>query len=201
MLLARKMKILESRLIDKFKLVNPKYYKNYKSNIEIIRKLNNIAEISKEDISAHLLNMLYSNAITSLETYLSDAFIDKIESDRKFLISFVETFKDFSDNKIKISEIFIKYSKIDDLVAEALSNIIYHQLPKVKGMYEDTFNINFPDIGSLMKAILNRHDLVHRNGKTKDGKILKIESKDIIDLCDEIETFVNCINHQLIKLK
>ena len=37
--------------------------------------------------------------------------------------------------------------------------------------YKRLFNIKFPsDMGEIEKAIIIRHDLVHRNGKDKDGK-------------------------------
>lgn len=79
-------------------------------------------------------------------------------------------------------------------------DVIYHDLPKVNGMYLNTLNISLPDLAVIYKAVFMRHDFVHRNGKTKAGEVHKIESKDIDDLCNEVERFVNEIDRQLNEL-
>jgi hypothetical protein len=56
-------------------------------------------------------------------------------------------------------------------------------------MYRATFLIDFPDISNLSKAVVKRHDLVHRNGKTKEGDIINVSSEEIELLCDELIHF------------
>ena len=78
-----------------------------------------------------------------------------------------------------------------------MSGVIYHKLAKVKGMYEATFGIKFPEIASLTQAVFKRHDFVHRSGKNKEGKNHDLETQEITALCDEIVEFVDKINYQL----
>ena len=76
-------------------------------------------------------------------------------------------------------------------------DVIYHNLPKVKGMYKDTLGVDLGDIGIAYKAVLTRHDLVHRNGKTKDGVEVVIDSVIIDQLFSDIETFIGNIDKQI----
>lgn len=85
---------------------------------------------------------------------------------------FCKNIHGIKNRKFDLSEIYDKFDKLRDIVKIELVEVIYHDLPKVKGMYQDTFQIEFPEIGDLMKVIKTRHDMVHRNGKNKEGEKL-----------------------------
>ena len=78
--------------------------------------------------------------------------------------------------------------------------IIYHNLDKVQNMYVATFEITFPDIAELSKLVVTRHDLVHRNGKTKEGEEVIVDKDVVNDLIAKISKFVEEISLAL-KLK
>ena len=64
-------------------------------------------------------------------------------------------------------------------------------------MYKDTLSIEFPDIGDLIQVTLTRHDMVHRNGKTKEGVDIEVSKSIVDDIISKIETFVNEINSKI----
>ena len=56
------------------------------------------------------------------------------------------------------------------------------------------------DIGvikDLYKAVLIRHDIVHRNGKDKDGKEHVITKEDVEKLCAQVNDFIYNIECKL----
>jgi uncharacterized protein (TIGR02646 family) len=197
----RKLRQLEKDFLANYSKISDTFYSNFSENIKNIRELNGFCDLTKDNVKEHLRNMLFANVITSLETYLSDAFINTVKSDKLYLRKFVETFHNFRNEKFEIRELFIYYDTIDDKATKAMLDVIYHDLPKVKGMYTDTLGIEFPDLSIIYKAVLKRHDFVHRNGKTKDGKKHELTNKDIEDLSKSTEDFVNNINGQIKKLK
>ena len=75
--------------------------------------------------------------------------------------------------------------------------VIYHDLPKVKNMYQDSLKIAFPEISELMLIIKTRHDMVHRNGKDKDGKIIEITESIIDEIIEIVEEFVMDIESKI----
>ncbi len=158
-----------------------------------IETLNNTGTL-KPSLEQPLRYMLYANVITCLETYLSDAFITTVKHDEKLLRRFVETFHDFKDEKFSLAEIFARYDSIHEFAVTSMASVIYHNLPKVSGMYRDTLGIQFPkDLKSLYKAVLVRHDIVHRNGKDKTGKFHSVSANDIDTLLIDVKVFVEHI--------
>ena len=72
-------------------------------NLEELVSINNNPRLEKT-----LFQMLYLNAITALEAFLSEFFIGKINSDNVCLRAFVEGNPDFKNEKFTLSEIFKK---------------------------------------------------------------------------------------------
>lgn len=159
--------------------------------------------------------MLYASVITAMETYLSDVFINAVITNQAYLRKFVETYPKFkksdngtSDNVMKfpLSKIFEYYDDINETVIKEILAIIYHNLRTVSPMFKDTFDVKFPgNLGAIYKAILIRHDIVHRNGrtkideKTKIAKVHKIEKKDVLDLIEKVKDFISTIDNQMKK--
>jgi len=197
----RKLRKLKEDYLDNYDEVNTNYFVIFSENINNIRELNTLSDLTKNSVKEHLKNMLFANVITSLETYLSEAFINTVKSDKIFLRQFVETFDNFKKEKFELQELFNYHDSINEKATKAMLDVIYHDLPKVKGMYADTLNISLPDLANIYKAVLKRHDFVHRNGKTKDGQKHTVESTDIEELCKIVEEFVAEINKQLEEIK
>ena len=67
---------------------------------------------------------------------------------------------------------------------------IYHNLPTVSQMFKDTFKIDFPSIKDVYECVLKRHDLVHRNGKTKNGRPVEPDENVVTELIEMVSNFV-----------
>lgn len=145
----------------------------------------------------YLLRLLYVNVITILETYLSDLFISVVGNDKSLLRRFVETTPEFKSEKISVSEVFKAVEEIEKKARSYLTDVVWHHLNRVKPMFKDTLDIDFPtDMRTLFKSVLVRHDLVHRNGKKKDGGEHDISVEIITELIKEAKEFVSHIDKQ-----
>jgi hypothetical protein len=146
------------------------------------------------DVQQILLRLLYANVVTALEIYLSDVFISKINSSSDLLRSFVEKNKDFHGEKFPISQVFRVRDEIEQKVKTYLTELVWHRLDKVKPLFEDVLLIDFPlDLKDLFKAIIIRHDIVHRNGKTPEGVERTITKEEIAALIGTVNQFVDHI--------
>lgn len=176
---------------------------NTKFHQTFVESLNNIEEIVKVDISNSKLmetlnRMLFANTIAAMETYLSDGFINTVVNNPKFIRKLMETTPAFNEKNYKLSDIYNWAENTQKCVTKYLLDIIYHNVFVVKNMYKCVLDIDFPDDMKLIqKAIMIRHDIVHRNGKTKDGEIVKLTEKDVNDNIELIRTFINHIDNQL----
>jgi transcription elongation factor Elf1 len=175
---------------------NNLFFATFAREIENLKKLN---EIKLDDYSLEntLKRQLYIGVIASMETYLSDAFINTTLNSENFIKEFVKSFNKFKGISIKLNELFEHYDKIKVTCRQFMLEVIYHNLPKVKKMYKGTLGVDLGDIGILFKAVSTRHDLVHRNGKTKDGEEFVVNSEIINQLISDISDFVDGVNKQI----
>lgn len=116
------------------------------------------------------------------------------ENKRKF----VENFKDFENIKISIADIYKNTENIELRIKKTLREIIYHHLPRVKNIYKSTLDIDLGNISELMECISIRHDIVHRNGKDKDGNLQNINKEDIVRLASIVSDFIRNIESQFV---
>jgi hypothetical protein len=166
------------------------YYESFARSISNIKDLLKV-ECEKAALQGELYNLLYANVITVMETYLSDTLIGSIQKDERCLRNLVQINPEFASKKLSLSDIFERMEKIREEVQEYLLGIIYHNLAKVKSLYECALGITFPeDLEAVFKAIQVRHDIVHRNGKAKDGRRVILKRSDVEILINMVEKLV-----------
>ncbi|PKL41994.1 MAG: hypothetical protein CVV41_16215 [Candidatus Riflebacteria bacterium HGW-Riflebacteria-1] len=156
----------------------------------------------KPDQEAFFHHLVFIHTITILETFLSDYFISKITISPSWLKSFVQNNRDLSERKFSLSEIYETHNQILEIAKKYLLSLIWHNLSKIEALYKCTFKISFPQKspGNLRKAIIKRHDLVHRNGKDKDGNLVSVTKNELTDLLQEVRDFACDLNSTLEKL-
>lgn len=163
-----------------------------RETIDVLDKIEVLDESSKK----LLYRTLYANVISSMEAYLSDRLIQKVLSSEETKRHFVENFKDFEDVKISLSDIYENIENIESRIKKSLREIIYHHLPRIRNIYKSTLNIDLGDISDLMKCVSIRHDIVHRNGKDKDGNLQVINKNDVEELATKVTEFIRNIESQ-----
>ena len=168
--------------------------------IHNIRMLRKIPELPLHAIKISLQSfyrMIFTSVITALEAYLSDAFCKMVLDDDALVEQFINTNPEFQKKQYTLTEVIDWTKNINRKVADYLFNILWHNLPKVQNMYLQVLGIKFPeDISYLHKSISIRHDLVHRNGRTKSGSTHKITDVQLSKLMQEVMDFVTFINKQ-----
>ena len=154
------------------------------------------------DIQLHLLGLLYSNVITALETFLSDAFINTVLPDKASIRKFIESTPEFAERKLSLKELFTRVEQVDNEVKKYLSdNVVWHRLEKVKSMYKDTLGVDFPDDWkTFFKAINLRHDIIHRNGRLRNGERIKLNEKDVRELIEKVQKLVDYLDSQIVTI-
>ena len=171
------------------------YHANFLYAINDVRTLADAGVDS--EIASCLFRLLYINVITVIETFLSDAFSNTVLSDAGLRRKLIENTPEFRKQKLSVSDIFKAVDDVDKTVKEYLSRIVWHNLARVSRMYRDVLNVQFPESTPMYRAIKIRHDLVHRNGKTKDGEPIPIDRGHVLSLAREAEDFVKPIDLEL----
>ena len=172
------------------------YSQLYDSHVVDTMKALDAIEALDENVKITLHRVLYANIIVCMESYLSDKFIYEVLSKDENKRKFVKGFKDYADQKIPLNELFERFDNIEAFIRKTLRDIIYHKLPKVKGMYKDILCIDIGDISNLCKCVSIRHDIVHRNGKNKEGNEVAINKTDVEDVAKLVSNMIKNIESQ-----
>jgi hypothetical protein len=177
-------------------ITNKKFLSRFQESIANHQLLNEI-ELDDKRLDSILKSQIFIGIIGTLETFLTDTFINLTTDNDEYFRNFVETYPEFRQSKFELRNLYIEQDRIKVTGKRIMLDIIYHDLPKVKSMYELTFKIKFPSIGQIMQSINIRHHLVHRSGKTKDGDEIIINKAIVQDLIDKISGFVTELANEL----
>lgn len=170
----------------------------YNSHVSETMTALDAIEILAPNVKDTLFRVLYANLISCMESFLSDTLIHKVLESEENKRAFVKGYKDFSNLEIGLSSLYDTIDGIDGIITKTLRDIIYHNLPKVKGIYKDVLGIDLGEIGVLCKCVNTRHDIVHRNGKTKSGDKITIERKDIEELAKAVSDMIENVESQIV---
>lgn len=148
--------------------------------------------------SAALVNrMIYATAIAAMEAYLGDTLVNQVMSDPVAIKRMLTQDKDLTKMKFSLEELVGKPFFVDETIRTYLKTLLYHNLAKVEVLYKIATNFAIlPDPllrARLYKAVLLRHDIVHRNGKDVDGAEVAFPTADVIALISDIRTMAQHI--------
>ncbi len=166
------------------------------------KDLDNLKELSQlqkegDKLKVILNRQIFINIIGILETFLSDTFLKLVFAEKNYFQVFVETYPEFKNRKFELRDIFKQQKQLESIVKKTILDTVFHNLPSVNNMYKDTFGIKFPNIKKMYKHVMIRHDLVHRNGKTKEGIEVRIEDSQIDELISDTKQFIETICKEL----
>ena len=177
---------------------NSDFYKTFNKSIESLQLLSKQELPSNQHLKQPYCRMVYGSIITAMETYLCDAFFHRVTTDESLIEQLLLSTPEFKERKYAISDIIEWKKTTKKKVSDYLLDIVWHNLPKVELLYKNVLNIEFPsEIEALHRAISVRHDLVHRNGRTKSGSFHIIRTKDIEKLILRVQDFIKEIDFQL----
>ena len=141
------------------------------------------------------LKMVDAFAVTAMEAYLSGTLIEKVKQNEKYLLNAAQKIEDIKDEKMTLYEVVKNPDQAQKRILEKLYEFMYHNLPKIKCIYETVFEIKIDcSLKDLMTIVRRRHDIVHRNGKNKDGVEIVLSAATVEQDIDVISSFVRKIN-------
>ena len=144
--------------------------------------------------------MIYAHAVTVLEVYLEDVVKALIMSDESYLANTIKNVRPFCDTKFKLAEISLEDDGIKKFVLGKLSDHLFHDIPKVLKILGGIVEKNLEkemEIEDICEVTSTRHDIVHRNGKNKDGETIEITQSRTLAALGVVEVFTSEMRQKL----
>lgn len=167
-------------------------------NRQSIEEIQALSATQPENLS--LQRMCYSSIITAMEAYLSDILKREIYTRPAIKERFVANYEPFRKQKFTLSEIYTKLSAIDAEIKDALDGLSLHKIDTAKNIFGSTLLTDFPEesVRYIGAAVKIRHDIVHRNGRNKDGIVLSIYQQDVENLAREVLSLTHKVDAQIL---
>jgi hypothetical protein len=161
-----------------------------------IATIREIMEIAPLPVAERIHALLYANAITALEVYLADTFINKVVGDEESLRKFFAGTNGVTKKNVRLEAFPNRESAIAS-AKTALMKISWHNLERAESLYRETLGITFPEaVAALDPAIAIRHDIIHRNGKTKEGIAHKLTAQTVEDVITAAGVLVETVERE-----
>jgi hypothetical protein len=124
----------------------------------------------------------------SIRTHPANALdnpnIDLI-SPENFLENAIKNVKEIKNARYSIFELSKTDLNICSLALSHTTGIHFHNISKVQKIYSHVLGIELQlDISKVCKITSLRHDIVHRNGYTTDGKLIELDAQDFFQTLD-----------------
>jgi hypothetical protein len=168
-----------------------KHHEKLNEHLDSAQELLKIEVNEKNRFSLNV--MIYGHIVAAIEGFLSSVFIKTTIGHEELIRKLVETDPQFSNMKFTMSQLFEKREQIKDTVAKYLHDLIFHDLKKIKPMYNDVLGHDFGDIRWLFKAVTKRHDCVHRAGYDKEGNPVQFCDGEIVELIEKIRLLAEVV--------
>lgn len=176
---------------DSWEYVEPSTFDEFN---ETMLKLRGMLESNLVLTNDIFLKMVDAFAVTAMEAYLSGTLIEKVKNDNTYLLNAAKNIEDLKDEKITLYEAVKNPDQAKNRILEKLYEFMYHNLPKIKCIYEAVFGVKIDySLKDLIPIVRRRHDIVHRNGKNKDGVEIVLNTTMVEQDIDVISSFVKKI--------
>lgn len=154
---------------------------------ELVRIKGFLNDMNNQDcLNKELLyRMALIYAISIMDAYLGNTF--------RYYVKHFTVYKNkycqyvANGNKTNIKQIFKK-----------LERQSFQNLEIANKFYNGTFGITLPQDDVIQMATKTRNQIIHNNGKEKDGFNIIISEKELRELITSIESLVRFVNNQLI---
>lgn len=149
-----------------------------------------------------LQRMCFSSIITAMEAYIGDIVKREVLYNDAVKRRFVEKSGVFDNKqqKLEVKDIYVFLDKLDNLISVKLEEISFHNIQHANNILRNVLLIEFPSVlvPELNRAVLKRHDIVHRNGKSTNGQTILVTSAHVMELLNLVMQCIENIDQQIL---
>jgi hypothetical protein len=154
---------------------------------------------TQDDLRPTLNRLIFIGVVCALDVYLCDTFISLVYSDKQKFIEYLNIPKKEPLKREYVAGTIVQEAEIEDRVRTMIVEKTYFQSlsDTAKKLYERTLKIKFPPTDRMQKHIDLRNDLVHRNGKDKNGHQIDVSIDMIQELITDARSFADSIANEV----
>ncbi|MDR1844460.1 MAG: hypothetical protein LBR63_11965 [Citrobacter amalonaticus] len=170
-------------------------FRNFRQSVNEFQQISTL----KSDDQV-LQRMCFSSIITAMEAYIGDIMKREILHSETIKRRFVEKSGIFYDQKLKVETIYNFLDGLDKRITEELDDTSFHNIQTARKMLREVLLIEFPNglVPELNRAVIKRHDIVHRNGRSRNGQAIHVTSENVMELLELVMQCIENIDQQVL---
>ncbi|MBQ1782167.1 MAG: hypothetical protein II007_00780 [Gammaproteobacteria bacterium] len=175
-------------------------HRSFQFKIRNLRDLTDLqVSISHEET---FYKMSYAHAVTLMESFLADTVRSLILSDDKYFQNAISKVEVLKDNKYTLKEITKQQDGARGFAIKELSGVMYHNVPKVREILKSILGESISvDMSDVCRITTLRYDIVHRDGKTTDGDLIKVDKDIALEAIAAVEIFVEKVAAEISRVQ
>ncbi|MFT6915614.1 MAG: hypothetical protein ACJAWL_001924 [Motiliproteus sp.] len=166
-------------------------YQNFTTELGTVKKLAKKSLSEPMPLNENLvIKMSYSYSVTLLEAFLGDTLKALMSENSVYLNNAITRIDQLKSARYSLADLKNFGTDLSALAIRCVSEMLFHKVDKVIGVYEKTLGckINL-DISKVQSIVEIRHDIVHRNGYTKEKEVIDILPHDLYEAISDIKIF------------
>ena len=133
-----------------------------------------------------------SYSVTLLEAFLGDTIKALISENNVYLNNALERVDQIRNTKYSLFDLSKSGMDLSGLAIKCVSEVLFHKIDKTMEMYKKVLGCKINIDTSKVKLIIDiRHDIVHRNGYTKENEVIDILPHDLYQAITDIKNLVD----------
>lgn len=149
--------------------------------------------------------MIFAETVSSMEAYLGDTLQGAVLTEPKAMQRLAIKDKELSTEKVPLSTILANPEVVSDRIRSYLKGLLYHNLPKIEAIFKIALEVDiFPDEAlkiRLLELVQIRHDVVHRNGKDKNGAEHSFPAEWVTQAMEDVRKFVETVEASVVRAR
>lgn len=144
--------------------------------------------------------LVYAHAVTLLETMISTSVQALVLRDRSFMLNIAKQIETIlRGKKFTLLEIAEHPKGVEGVILKSLSELTFHNPATIKNVLCVLIGDRMKDldVSPIVPICKVRHDIVHRNGKTIDDKVITLEPHEVFRAMDTIDAFALDISRRI----
>ncbi|MEA0911219.1 hypothetical protein JH306_21730 (plasmid) [Xanthomonas campestris pv. campestris] len=145
-----------------------------------------------------LLNRLaFAFLFSAFETYLWETMAYWLEEDDEAAPRILDRLPEFANKELKGKEARAFVENAKENIKGYMQRLPWHRWSDVRPLLQIGLDVEIPEFREFREDLKIRHDIVHRNGTTKDGQPIQISESDLFDFGARINSYADRLEQSL----
>lgn len=158
--------------------------------------------LTAANISGHansVYKLVYAHTVTLMETLISSVVRKLVVSDEGLLMSLAAGYNKLGIITVTLKEIAEQPKLVESIALKLLTDQTFHNVSTIKEVLGVMFGdhmkgLNLAGVGRLCGK---RHDIVHRNGKTRDDQPIELSHDEVNQAITTVRDFAQDVQRRI----